>query len=631
MDEVDNIIIVTLRQVGCTIDDSLKTLATFSSELIVEGCVRCLKVINSDVDLPLKLPESMSVRFRIGTALAQACKDVGYEGEIGYQTFLYSNVESVRRLFMFLIERLPRDGGETSDEPTGFAVLLGRNISAELARQLQQRWTPGFCKQHGRSMDAATGHWHWEGSSGRHNVRVTPLLAPTGLCDLETTVGKDARAYFKQHLRPVTQQPHKNYDAVPSILEWDAVKLTAAQDWEIEWNELGLRSGLSQQDYKQRKADLRHKNLATSMRTAMQQSATATRFSDLRELLDSFAPRGGYQQDKGTRFTHAKDLQFTQATETAAVEEIKVESAEDIMQQREDELANLTSKLEKINGTLERMEQDIKRFSTNTSRVVEMGKSLQRANTEKEDDYKIKKKAMEMLPDAEANVLKLQDIVETSAQRIVTLAGQWEQRRQSLIATYRELKVTNSSKMTDTKRMLQEINELRDKIKDSSKEVRAKEELHKQLVTEHERLTKDISRSSYTRRIMEIVNNISKQKREIGKVLSDTRQLQKEINMLSEKLGRTFTATDELIFKDAKKDETCRSAYKYLATLHDEFDQLIKAVEETGMTLREIRDLEDQIEKETKKGVRENLEKITKDYEEIRAENKAYTATLKGK
>ena len=46
-------------------------------------------------------------------------QDAGFDSEIGYQTFLYSNVESVRRLFMFLIEKLPRDGAEASDEPAG--------------------------------------------------------------------------------------------------------------------------------------------------------------------------------------------------------------------------------------------------------------------------------------------------------------------------------------------------------------------------------------------------------------------------------------------------------------------------------------------------------------------------------
>lgn len=35
---------------------------------------------------------------------------MGYTGEVGYQTFLYSNEADLRRVFMFLIERLPKDG-----------------------------------------------------------------------------------------------------------------------------------------------------------------------------------------------------------------------------------------------------------------------------------------------------------------------------------------------------------------------------------------------------------------------------------------------------------------------------------------------------------------------------------------
>ena len=57
----------------------------------------------------------------------------------------------------------------------------------------------------------------------------------------------DAKAYYRQHLKAATQQPHKKWNVPPSIMEWDAIKLTAAQEWEAEWNELGLRSGLSEQ------------------------------------------------------------------------------------------------------------------------------------------------------------------------------------------------------------------------------------------------------------------------------------------------------------------------------------------------------------------------------------------------
>lgn len=53
----------------------------------------------------------MSARFRVGTSIAQECKNVGYTGSLGYQTFLYSSEVDIRKIFMFLVEKLPRKKG----------------------------------------------------------------------------------------------------------------------------------------------------------------------------------------------------------------------------------------------------------------------------------------------------------------------------------------------------------------------------------------------------------------------------------------------------------------------------------------------------------------------------------------
>ena len=34
---------------------------------------------------------------------------MGFKGDIGYQTFLYGNENDIRKLLLFLIERLPKD------------------------------------------------------------------------------------------------------------------------------------------------------------------------------------------------------------------------------------------------------------------------------------------------------------------------------------------------------------------------------------------------------------------------------------------------------------------------------------------------------------------------------------------
>ena len=131
------------------------------------------------------------------------------------------------------------------------------------------------------------------------------------------------------------------------------------------------------------------------------------------------------------------------------------------------------------------------------------------------------------------------------------------------------MKAESENRESETSKLLEEIREMRERMKEVADEARLKDDLYKQLVREHERMTKDMSRGSYTKRMMEIVVNIQRQKEDIGKILGDTRYVQKEINQLTGKLERVFTITDEQVYKDARKDEARRNAYKLLASLRE--------------------------------------------------------------
>lgn len=76
---------------------------------------------------------------------------MGFRGDIGYQSFLYSNVTEVRRVFMFLIERLPKEADkEHLDEiHTDRKSLLAHNIRQNIKIQLNAAWTPQYCKEFG--------------------------------------------------------------------------------------------------------------------------------------------------------------------------------------------------------------------------------------------------------------------------------------------------------------------------------------------------------------------------------------------------------------------------------------------------------------------------------------------------
>ena len=66
----------------------------------------------------------------------------------------------------------------------------------------------------------------------------------------------------------------------------------------------------------------------------------------------------------------------------------------------------------------------------------------------------------------------------------------------------------------------------------------------------HEKIPKDfVPRSEYTSQIMDILNNVAKQKNETKKVIEEIRTLQKDINMQEGKLGRTYADADYLLFE----------------------------------------------------------------------------------
>uniref|UniRef100_A0A673M6Y8 Coiled-coil domain-containing protein 22 n=1 Tax=Sinocyclocheilus rhinocerous TaxID=307959 RepID=A0A673M6Y8_9TELE len=565
MEEVDRILIHSLRQAGTDIDEDVQSVKQFTSELIVEAVVKCLRVIDPALGNGLShlLPPGMSARFRLGMSLAQACQDVGFKGEIGYQTFLYSSEPEIRSLFMFLVEKLPRESAEALDQPAG-------NFD--------------YCFLH-------LCIWH--------------------MLDIDIELSMKwkftLQEYWRYYLLPVTAQPSQHSSVPASLLENHISELSASQEWESEWNSQGLLSRLTPEEYRSRKKARLQKRIEEQLRAAAQprpDTHGATRStSDLAELLQSFggASTGGDVLTKGTRFTHTEKFTFTQVPRPLVIHSPHRQFL-------------LVPRLEPTTFGLQ---------------VSDELQQKEVSNAEKENSVKMKRQTIDLLPDAENNLLQLQSLVEASSKRVVHLASQWEKHRVPLIDEHRRLKELCSNRESESSRKLSEIKDLHDKIRQSAEEAKKKESLHKQLQTEYETLSKDVSRSAYTMRILEIVGNIKKQKEEITKILSDTKELQKEINSLTGKLDRTFAVTDELVFKDAKKDESVRKSYKYLAALHENCTQLIQTIEDTGTIMREIRDLEEQIETENGKRTVSNLEKILEDYKAIRQENSALAEKIR--
>lgn len=95
------------------------------------------------------------------------------------------------------------------------------------------------------------------------------------------------------------------------------------------------------------------------------------------------------------------------------------------------------------------------------------------------------------------------------------------------------------------------------------------------------------------------------------------------------KIERCFVATDEMIFRDAKTNDSCRKAYKMLAQLQLEFTTLIKALDDIGVINRELRDIEDLLQREKTKDIQTQLKKVAKDLKSVKKDNDGIVAAVK--
>ncbi|CAG5126194.1 unnamed protein product [Candidula unifasciata] len=641
MEEVDRIIVHSLRSIGCDLEDDVQSLRQFTTEVIVSTVVRCLKVILGDIDLPSSLPPGMSARFRLGASLANHVQDLGYKGgDLGYQTFLYSNETEIRKIFMFLVEKLPKDTSQTADEPMGSSVLLHRAISTELGYQLSLAWLPPYLKDKGVRTRTRPPGWQREGAFCLHHFRGRHISTPRSVGSLTVKIPKELRSYYTNHLPYVTNQTSLHRDTAPSVMETNVLEVASHQEWENEWNQLGLASRLTQQEFKRRK----HERLMKMVKERLQQDSqhqngpdSRAAASDLQQILSNIEAQSKNTglRSKGSRFAHTEKLQYA-ADEDKAMTQVGANVAtkdteEEQEKKRQEEQERLRSELANITSDLEKLELEVRKFTAGRQKMEEIIASETKAIVEKKDTFSVKKRTLDLLPQAEDNIAKLQAIVDASRQRLANLAKQWEAHRDPLLEQYRQLGDLNSKRESEAQKKLEEIKQFRERMKETADDTRRKDELYKQLISEYERMTKDVNRSAYTRKIMEIVANIKKQKQEIDKILVDTKSVQKEINLLTGKLDRTFAVTDELIFRDAKRDESVKKAYRLLAALHENFEQLIQTVQDTGVVMREIKDLEEQIETESNKKILSNLEKISADLQQMKKENSGLLAKVKGK
>ena len=581
-------------------------------------------------EFPEALPRRVSARSSACTEVAETIKGLGYRGDLGYHQILYPNEGDTRQVLLFLSKNLPETMGEGSmggDAGRGEGSqattrdVMNQRLAVELGTAVRAAWKGPLQRP----------AWHVRAAPLRLGVYNKRAAAAAGLPGLE--------AYYRDYLAPAAAQPRAPNDLAASVFEGVALAGVAARDREAE-RQGTLDSGLTAEQYRERRRGGVQSQVAQAFRAASAAAAAAAaaassssssngdrKQAGLAELLQNYGQGNGSRGGRFARQVKYQTEETAPATETA---EERVRKLEEELEARGAELAGVQAEVGAVQAALAGFDDKERQLEAECraedARFATLGR-----------EYRVKKNTYDLLPTAEQSIRELRELADSQAQRIMDLAGEWEKHRAPLVDEIRRLQDLQNAALGESRQKLEEVKRIRAEIKQLIDEIRQKEDRYKQLVEAYRALPANQSRTTYTRRILDIEKSVKKQKVDIAKILGDTRALQKEINSIRDTLGRSFTVADELIYQDArreaakgaKQDTVKKDIYKQLLAINEEFENLVRTIEETGQMRTDILSLESKIDHLQTRSSSFNMERVEDDLRQVREANDALVAKIK--
>ncbi|XP_065206224.1 coiled-coil domain-containing protein 22 homolog [Planococcus citri] len=560
MDDVDQIVLSSLKEIGYEAKDDIYSLKLCPFEDLVEMAICCINTIKPDLNFPRVLPPSMSIKFNMCNQLATICNELGYKGDVGYHTFLYTNVTDVRNVIIFLVQHLPRQLAfeeieKTDDKNTS---SIRQKTAEELKKILSSKSKDhnGMCLTPFISTALETG-----------------ALLPNQKIDCQPLEWRD----FVVKKLPFVDEQVNNYESfLPSL---------------ISLNSSGILNPKKPKCF-----SFNLKPLEESFFNSVLSRGSADNCRlDTSSASEVELP--GFQANEGANNVLSKTT-GSERSSSETDKEAELASLEEEIKNMQDELATLKLKF-----------NDISKSNTDLKKKLE----------EKTAAESTLEQSLQLLPDSENNIPKLLAANEKVRNKIEKHEAQWQQGKEVLLKRKTELEGILNTKTSEKNELIENILELRKELLNVAEQIEKKKILQQKLA-ESDAL-KGVQRNEYIQRIFEIIKNIKKQGKEIDKILVDMRYVQKEINTLSGKIDRSFAVAEQMVVSNSRNDELSLETHKLLLLLHKDVSDILTMVGETGNYVRESKDLEEQLQTlESSENISESFEQVSKDLKRLKEE-----------
>lgn len=607
MAEEPDIILVALRMaLAGGIPERVTSLGALGAGDLMSIVARCVALVDTTGGdaLPEALPSGVAAKHRACARTASRLKAMGYKGECGYNELLYPGESSTRPLLTWLVDKLPKDGG---DAGPGAAPLGGRR--ARLGEAVRA-WT--------------AKRWRLPADRGGFSRGARFRTFAMDDCPLEYAAPSLLEAAATRAVQEARREAALERDADELLQEGGGrcAPLSGSGAVDLGWGTLGEMPSL-----KELLASLERGT--ETERARLGRLAHAARFD-----------HGGGDDDAGPGRRVAKASGGGDdeppaddgAASAEAAAKARREAAEARVAALKDELRALGEAYKKEVGDDALIDEKDAATSAELKELRAALAALKDAGAHAEREYTVRRKTLEMLPESEAAILKLAEICGASARKLVDLAREWEGHRVPLVEKIRASRAELRRRKLKAKAMVDEMKRCRGEMNAMVLDVRDKDDRHRLLEERYAAMPKNVNRALYTYRIMDIIKQIAKQKGEITKIVDDIRSVQKENNKIGATLQRTEALADERVFQEANaggKDPQLVAAYRSLSDLRKLFEKTVTVISETGAKEREARDLDSKKKQLKARVSTANLDKILADLGQVKQENAGLVARLR--
>eukprot|EP00668_Euglena_longa_P041191 GGOE01054218.1.p1 GENE.GGOE01054218.1~~GGOE01054218.1.p1 ORF type:complete len:631 (+),score=250.22 GGOE01054218.1:80-1972(+) len=623
MAEVDELILYGLRSAGVALGD-VQGLRDFDGDAFFQACAACVRLLQPTATLgvPSALPANTAARFKACNALSKAIQQQGYQEEIGFNAFMYVNVDEMRRVLSWLVGALP-----AVEEPAA-----------------EPKAANAFMTIHSRALVKVHDLYELSVTGRRKTLRRISKeeAAPHTLLSLRpvrtTTITAFPRDPDAAHRTPfVFLQPPDRRDLPMSLVEFNTAHAAMDKQLAAGWERHGIHKGQSLTEYRAAGTQ----RMQTKVQGALQQCLSRYDAEAVSRVLATWRAQaeGPAELKKASRFQQELDFAKAEAASDAAakLDDASVGlSEEELAAQNQAEEERLKVTLQRLETKCSQLESKIRGAQSETEAVqaedgtvAEKLKDAQEEGKELELQYETQQRTIEYADDLPGNTAKLNAAAAAIQAEMDEIKTAFQEKLDKYQMQYEALAGEQDRMRKALEEKLAEMNHNKKKARHLQAEIQWKEEQKAALAVEYDRLPKTLDRELLISRIMDIMKNIKKQQNEITKINLDNKDLQKEINNANQAVTRSFIATEEKVYKSATRDQVAKQVYRQLVALRENFDELIGAVEQIGHLRQQQHELDGRKGALMQRNDGLNMERLQEDLETLRSENAQLQAELK--